>query len=65
MPVHIKLIKNNIKSSNSYGKYFGKHTGYGVLRAQKNRLLHFQKYTEKRLFLQKKVVSLQKNWKNI
>ena len=24
MAVHIKLIKNNIKSSSSYGKYFAK-----------------------------------------
>ena len=24
MAVHIKLVKNNIKSSSSYGKYFAK-----------------------------------------
>ena len=29
MAVHIKLIKNNIKSSNSYGKYFAKAVSQG------------------------------------
>ena len=29
MAVHIKLIKNNIKSSNSYGKYFAKTVSQG------------------------------------
>lgn len=29
MAVHIKLIKNNIKSSNSYGKYFAKSVSQG------------------------------------
>ena len=29
MAVHIKLIKNNIKSSSSYGKYFAKTVSQG------------------------------------
>ena len=29
MAVHIKLIKNNIKSSSSYGKYFAKAVSQG------------------------------------
>ena len=29
MSVHIKLIKNNIKSSSSYGKYFAKSVSQG------------------------------------
>ena len=29
MAVHIKLIKNNIKSSSSYGKYFAKSVSQG------------------------------------
>lgn len=29
MAVHIRLIKNNIKSSNSYGKYFAKTVSQG------------------------------------
>ena len=29
MAVHIKLIKNNIKSSSSYGQYFAKAVGQG------------------------------------
>ena len=29
MAVHIRLIKNNIKSSNSYGKYFAKSVSQG------------------------------------
>ena len=29
MAVHIKLIKNNIKSSSSYGKYFAKTISQG------------------------------------
>ena len=29
MAIHIKLIKNNIKSSNSYGKYFAKTVSQG------------------------------------
>lgn len=29
MAVHIKLVKNNIKSSNSYGKYFAKSVSQG------------------------------------
>ena len=29
MPVHIRLIKNNIKSSSSYGKYFAKTVSQG------------------------------------
>ena len=31
MAVHIKLIKNNIKSSSSYGKYFAKTVSQGEL----------------------------------
>jgi len=29
MAVHIKLIRNNIKSSSSYGKYFAKAVSQG------------------------------------
>ena len=29
MAIHIKLIKNNIKSSSSYGKYFAKTVSQG------------------------------------
>ncbi len=29
MAVHIKLVKNNIKSSSSYGKYFAKSVSQG------------------------------------
>ena len=29
MAVHIKLVKNNIKSSSSYGKYFAKAVSQG------------------------------------
>lgn len=31
MTVHIKLIKNNIKSSSSYGKYFAKTVSQGEI----------------------------------
>ena len=31
MAVHIKLIKNNIKSSSSYGKYFAKSVSQGEI----------------------------------
>lgn len=31
MALHIKLIKNNIKSSNSYGKYFAKSVSQGEI----------------------------------
>ena len=31
MAVHIKLIRNNIKSSSSYGKYFAKAVSQGEI----------------------------------
>ena len=35
MAVHIKLIKNNIKSSSSYGKYFAKTVSQGEVTIRK------------------------------
>ena len=31
MAVHIKLVRNNIKSSSSYGKYFAKSVSQGEI----------------------------------